>query len=72
MTDLPLLDSRILIVDDQELNVLLLRIQNLLKTRQLYLQLQSQNQILEQKVAERTAELARSIPLIGVVLQTHH
>lgn len=72
MTDLPLLDSRILIVDDQELNVLLLRIQNLLKTRQLYLQLQSQNQILEQKVAERTAELAKSIPLIGVVLQTHH
>src|SRR6266536_1340522 len=33
----------------------ILRIQNLLHTRQLHLRLQNQNQILEQKVRERTA-----------------
>jgi len=35
----------------------ILRIRNLLQTRALHLQLQSQNQLLEQKVRERTAEL---------------
>jgi len=35
----------------------LLRIKNLLRTRLLHLQLQDQNQLLEQKVRERTAEL---------------
>lgn len=35
----------------------LLRIKNLLKTRSLHLQLQSQNQLLDQKVRDRTAEL---------------
>ena len=35
----------------------LLRIRNLLQTRMLHLQLQNQNQLLEQKVRERTAEL---------------
>ena len=35
----------------------ILRIKNLLRTRALHLQLQDQNQLLEQKVRERTAEL---------------
>lgn len=35
----------------------ILRIRNLLQTRALHLQLQNQNQLLEQKVRERTAEL---------------
>jgi putative two-component system response regulator len=35
----------------------LLRIKNLLRTRSLHLQLQTQNQVLDQKVHERTAEL---------------
>ena len=35
----------------------LLRIKNLLRTRSLHLQLQGQNQLLDQKVRERTAEL---------------
>lgn len=39
---------------------LLLRIMNMLETRFLHIQLANQNQILEQKVAERTRELAAS------------
>ncbi len=39
---------------------LLLRIMNMLETRFLHLQLANQNQILEQKVAERTRDLAAS------------
>ena len=39
---------------------LCLRISNLIETRFLHLQLRDQNQILEQKVAERTAELVES------------
>lgn len=38
----------------------LLRVKNLLETRFLYLQLQNQNQRLEEKVRERTAELAQA------------
>ncbi|MHB8776214.1 MAG: PAS domain S-box protein, partial [Anaerolineales bacterium] len=38
----------------------MLRIRNLLETRFLHLQLQNQNQILEQKVRERTAQLTES------------
>ncbi|RJP53999.1 MAG: PAS domain S-box protein [Anaerolineaceae bacterium] len=38
----------------------MLRIRNLLETRFLHLQLQNQNQILEQKVLERTAQLTES------------
>ena len=37
-----------------------LRIRNLLQTRSLYLQLQDQNQVLEQKVRERTLELEQT------------
>jgi putative two-component system response regulator len=37
-----------------------LRIKNLLKTRSLHTQLQNQNQILDEKVQERTADLQRS------------
>jgi putative two-component system response regulator len=39
----------------------LLRIGNLLETRRLYLQLQAHNEVLERKVRERTAELARTL-----------
>src|SRR5437762_2990969 len=50
-------NARILIIDDEEHNVEVLRIKTLLETRFLYLKIQSQNQILEVKVRERTRAL---------------
>src|SRR5205823_3480472 len=42
----------------------LLRIRNLLETRSLHLRLRDQNDVLEQRVGERTAELQRSLELL--------
>ena len=39
---------------------MLLRVQNLLRTRHLYLELQARNRYLEERVLERTADLARA------------
>jgi PAS domain S-box-containing protein len=47
----------------------LLRIQNLLETRHLYTQLQNHNQILEQKIVERTDQIVQQSRLLELYFQ---